>query len=68
MVRDYPQLIWRSRADNDFNPFYEKEADGMVTINRWAIFWKGMEDFEVIGRAVKRLSEMPTSFPEDSHD
>lgn len=68
MVRDYPRLIWRSRADNDFNPFYEKEADGMVTLNRWAIFWKGIEDFEVIGRAVKRLAEMPTSFPEDANE
>jgi acetylglutamate kinase len=67
MVRDYPRLIWRSRADNSFNPFYEKEADGMVTANRWAIFWKGIEDFEVIGRAVKRLSEMPASFVEDSN-
>jgi acetylglutamate synthase len=68
MVRDYPRLIWRSRAGNEFNPFYEKEADGMVTINAWAIFWKGIEDFEVIGRAVKRLSEMPTSFLEEAND
>lgn len=68
MVRDYPRLIWRSRADNSFNPFYEKEADGMVTANRWAIFWKGIEDFEVIGRAVKRLSEMPASFVEESNE
>jgi hypothetical protein len=28
----------------------------------WTIFWKGVEDFEVIGRAVKRLSEMPAAF------
>jgi acetylglutamate kinase len=66
MVRDYPTLIWRSRANNEFNAFYENEADGMVTVGGWTIFWKGIEDFEVIGRAVKRLSEMPTSFEEDA--
>jgi len=62
MVRDYPSLVWRSRADNPFNPFYEKESDGSMTLNGWTIFWKGVYDFELIGRAVKRLSEMPASF------
>jgi bifunctional N-acetylglutamate synthase/kinase len=62
MTRDHPSLIWRSRADNDFNPFYQKEADGMVTVGGWAIFWKGIDDFEIVGRAVKRLTEMPASF------
>ncbi len=62
MVRDYPEIVWRSRVDNQFNAFYEKEADGLMTIKGWTIFWKGVDDFEVIGRAVKRLSEMPASF------
>lgn len=66
MVRDHPQLVWRSRSDNQFNPFYENEADGTVTVNHWAIFWRGIDDFEVIGRAVKRLSEMPADFERDS--
>jgi acetylglutamate kinase len=66
MIKDYPSLVWRSRSDNQFNPFYEKEADGMVTAGQWAIFWKGIDDFELIGRAVKRLSEMPSSFVEDT--
>jgi acetylglutamate kinase len=62
MIRDYPSLVWRSRADNPFNPFYEKESDGSMTLNGWTIYWKGVFDFELIGRAVKRLSEMPASF------
>lgn len=66
MVRDHPQLVWRSRSDNQFNAFYENEADGTVTVNHWAIFWRGIDDFEVIGRAVKRLSEMPADFERDS--
>ena len=68
MIRDYPSLVWRSRADNHFNPFYEKECDGSMTLNGWTIFWKGVFDFELIGRAVKRLSEMPASFvPGEDH-
>lgn len=62
MLRDYPSLLWRSRADNPFNPFYEKEADGSMTLDGWTIFWKEVFDFELIGRAVKRLSEMPAAF------
>jgi acetylglutamate kinase len=66
MVKDHPQIVWRSRTDNQINAFYEKEADGTVTVNHWAIFWRGIDDFEVIGRAVKRLSEMPADFLRDS--
>jgi len=62
MIRDFPNLVWRSRTDNGFNPFYEKEADGQAKTGIWTIFWKGVSDFDVIGRAVKRLTDMPTSF------
>ena len=62
MIRDYPSLVWRSRADNPFNAFYDKECDGYTRVGRWSIYWIGVDDFEIIGRAVKRLSEMPASF------
>lgn len=62
MVRDFPDLVWRSRADNAFNPFYEKESDGQVTTGSWIVFWRGVTDFDVIGRAVKLLADMPASF------
>lgn len=62
MIKDFPDLVWRSRSDNNFNPFYEKESDGQVTTGRWTIFWNGVTDFDVIGRAVKLLSDMPPSF------
>jgi bifunctional N-acetylglutamate synthase/kinase len=69
MVRDFPSLVWRSRTENTFNHFYEKECDGRVTTGQWTIFWKGVTDFDVIGRAVKLLSDMPPSFEhESSHD
>ena len=69
MVRDFPDLVWRSRSDNQFNPFYEKECDGQVRAGEWTVFWKGTTDFDVIGRAVKRLTDMPASFAmETDHD
>ncbi|MGH3649847.1 MAG: acetylglutamate kinase [Acidimicrobiia bacterium] len=66
LTRDFPDLVWRSRADNRFNAFYEQESDGSVTVNHWTIFWKGIADFEVIGRAVKLLSDTPASFERDA--
>jgi acetylglutamate kinase len=64
MVKDYPDLVWRSRSDNPFNAFYEKESDGRVNAGRWTVFWKGVTDFEVISRAVKLLSDKEPSFLE----
>lgn len=62
MVRDFPNFVWRSRSDNRFNAFYERESDGRVTAGLWTIYWKGVTDFDVIGRAVKLLSDMDASF------
>lgn len=68
MLRDFPDLVWRSRSENPFNAFYEKESDGRVTTGRWTIYWKGVTDFDVIGRAVKLLTDMPPSFVGDDDD
>ncbi|HEX6300778.1 MAG TPA: acetylglutamate kinase [Acidimicrobiia bacterium] len=69
MVRDFPDFVWRSRSDNQFNAFYEKESDGRVTTGQWTIYWKGVTDFDVVGRAVKLLSDMDASFVKgDGHD
>jgi acetylglutamate kinase len=68
MVKDFPHLVWRSRSDNQFNVFYERESDGRVRTGQWTIYWKGVTDFDVVGRAVKILSDMDASFaPGDSH-
>jgi acetylglutamate kinase len=62
MVKDFPQLVWRSRWDNQFNAFYERESDGRVTTGLWTIYWMGVTDFDVVGRAVKLLRDMDASF------
>ncbi|HJS71193.1 MAG TPA: acetylglutamate kinase [Acidimicrobiia bacterium] len=68
MIRDFPDLVWRSRTDNPFNAFYEKESDGRVITGHWTVYWKGVTDFDVVGRAVKLLSEMEASFLMDDDD
>jgi acetylglutamate kinase len=68
MVRDFPDFVWRSRADNQFNAFYERESDGRVTTGPWIIYWKGVTDFDVVGRAVKLLSDMGASFVKGDPD
>ncbi len=68
MVRDFPDFVWRSRSDNQFNAFYERESDGRVTTGQWIIYWKGVTDFDVVGRAVKLLSDMDASFVKGDHD
>lgn len=68
MIADFGDLVWRSRADNPFNPFYEKESDGQMTTGMWTIFWKGVNDFDVLGRAVKLLTDMDESFEKVDSD
>lgn len=68
MIADHPNLVWRSRSDNPFNAFYEKESDGQMTTGMWTIFWKGVNDFDVLGRAVKLLSDMDPSFEQEPAD
>lgn len=65
MIRDFPTVFWRSRSDNSFNAFYEKEADGLMRIGHWTIFWKGEQDFDRIAMAMKVLNDLPSSFNED---
>ncbi len=65
MIRDSPKLFWRSRSDNSFNAFYEKEADGLMRTGQWTVFWKGEHDFDRIAMAMKIMTDLPPSFEED---
>lgn len=65
MIRDFPTIFWRSRSDNTFNAFYEKEADGLMRTEHWTIFWKGERDFDRIAMAMKVMTDLPSSFNEE---
>ncbi len=61
---DAPVFYWRSRAQNPFNSFYTKEADGFIRRGAWSVFWVGdiaRIDFGLLDR----ITQAPDSFVED---
>lgn len=64
MVRDYPTIFWRSRTDNPINAFYNEESSGSVRRGKWMVYWRGEEDFDRIGAAVKRIVDLAPSWGE----
>jgi acetylglutamate kinase len=48
-----PQLFWRSRRDNAINDFYFANCDGAVRDAYWTVFWYGITEWDVIGRAIE---------------
>ncbi len=65
VTSDFSTLFWRSRIDNSFNAFYQREAEGSVKRGPWTIFWIGESDFARIGQMVDRLGRLPADFEEN---
>ncbi len=62
---DAPAMCWRSRADNEINPWYMNRADGMHRAGEWVVFWSGIQTPSTITKAIKHALSIPPSF-EDS--
>jgi len=56
-----PQLFWRSRADNPINEFYFDECDGCMKVEKWNVFWYGLETFDEIRFAVDHCQVRPAT-------
>ena len=56
-----PQLFWRSRADNPINEFYFDESDGCMKVEKWNVFWYGLETFDQIRFAVDHCQVRPAT-------
>src|SRR6185437_546126 len=41
MKAENKKLFWRSRIENEINPWYFQQADGCYKAGRWAVFWYG---------------------------
>ena len=52
MREETPSLFWRSRHGNPVNPFYYAESDGCFKLEKWKVFWCGMDGFADIERCV----------------
>jgi acetylglutamate kinase len=53
------QLCWRSRPNNDINPWYIQRADGMIRTTQWIVFWFGLKDHNQIQKAVDHALARP---------
>lgn len=42
VVRDYPVLYWRARAQNPIANWYAGQCDGMHRVGDWWIYWRGV--------------------------
>lgn len=42
VVRDYPVLYWRARAQNPIAAWYSGQCDGMHRVGDWWIYWRGV--------------------------
>jgi GNAT superfamily N-acetyltransferase len=52
LCRDYPALFWRSRPDNPIAPWYQEQCHGMVKVESWHIYWRGLGE-DRIGPAIQ---------------
>lgn len=60
ILRDFPRMFWRTRADNPIAGWYSAIADGLWRGSEWHVFWRGME-----AAHLPQLIEHALSLPDD---
>ncbi|WP_428264203.1 hypothetical protein [Haliangium sp.] len=55
-------LLWRSRAENPVNAWYAQRCHGMIRVDPWQVFWRGLE-VERVPAAVRFVLDQPADFP-----
>jgi acetylglutamate kinase len=48
LIRDQPAVFWRARPDNPIVSWYLTLADGMVRLDGWVVFWRGIEPARIV--------------------
>lgn len=61
IAEENPRLFWRSRVDNEVNPWYFQRADGAYKTEQWVVFWYGIDDFKVIEACTHAALAMPAT-------
>ena len=54
-------LVWRSRAANPFNAFYDAQADGFLRAGFWHVYWHGLE-LDAALAIGRQLADAPPDF------
>jgi bifunctional N-acetylglutamate synthase/kinase len=66
LARENGRLFWRSRNENEVNPWYFQRADGSYSNDEWTVFWYGLRDFGEIEACVRRALSMPPTLKQHS--
>ena len=61
IVKENDKLFWRSRIENEVNPWYFARSDGCFKSDKWCVFWFGITDFAEIKRCVDMALAMPAT-------
>jgi len=59
LVKENDKLFWRSRIDNEVNPWYFTRADGVIKNEKWCVFWYGIDDMAEVKACVEKAMLMP---------
>jgi acetylglutamate kinase len=60
LTRDHPKLFWRAKRSNPITAWYTTHCQGMVKVDLWTVFWRGLEP-----RDVPSAIDYACSLPED---
>ncbi|MCB1141930.1 MAG: hypothetical protein H7A24_05230 [Leptospiraceae bacterium] len=63
MTEKYHSFYWRAKKGNPINKWYIKVSDGMIKLEKWNMFWIGI-DLEILPGIANYLSELPGDFYE----
>lgn len=61
MKLETPKLYWRSRAENEINPWYFQQAQGSYRAGKWTVFWYGLENFAEIQACIDHALSLPAT-------
>jgi acetylglutamate kinase len=61
ILRDFPRMFWRTRADNPIASWYSAIADGLWRGSEWHVFWRGMQP-DVLPRLIEHALSLPDDF------
>ncbi len=64
MKNDNPKLFWRSRTENEINPWYFQQSEGSYKEGRWTVFWYGLSGFDEIKACIEHALSLPATLSE----
>ncbi len=64
MKAENKKLFWRSRTENEINPWYFQQAEGCHRAGKWTVFWYGLETFEEIRACIDHALALPATLRE----